>query len=130
MSRDIYDILGTRSLVIDVRGIEIMNDDPSSANVVYMKVAAPALQHLVDTISNRMTDDTLHIPEAREEFSPSVKLHATLINTKYGTRGKRTINATKLLSKYADFNFGSCKINQIRLCERSGVDRTCVMMMF
>jgi activating signal cointegrator complex subunit 1 len=37
MSKKIYDLVDTRSVVVQFKGVEIMNDDPSAVDVLYMK---------------------------------------------------------------------------------------------
>lgn len=37
ISAQVYDILETRSLVLQVGELEVMNDDPSRADVLYLK---------------------------------------------------------------------------------------------
>lgn len=37
VSAQVYDILETRSLVVQVGDLEVMNDDPSRADVLYLK---------------------------------------------------------------------------------------------
>lgn len=41
---------------ISIRGVEIMNDDPSSVNILYAKVESEALQQIGDGILRRFID--------------------------------------------------------------------------
>jgi len=38
VSHKIYDILGSRSLLVNLKGLDYMNDDPTQVDVVYMNV--------------------------------------------------------------------------------------------
>ena len=50
--------------------------------------------------------------------SKTVKLHCTLLNTRWNNRGPRTINASEILSDEFELqNFGDCVLNRIELNE-------------
>lgn len=62
-----------------------------------------------------------------------MKLHATVINTKY--RGKQQadddseeqrtpINAKPILQKFGDFSFGEIRLSSIEISERAAFDST------
>lgn len=86
----------------------------------------------------------------REHGRDSVKLHVTLINSKYGTRNsgtnveetgstknirkqRVTFDGSKILEKFADFDFGVMELEDIHLSQRhsTGTDGyyqpTCVI---
>lgn len=41
---------------VNVRGIEIMNDDPSSVQILYAKIQSEALQSIADSMLKRFID--------------------------------------------------------------------------
>jgi 2'-5' RNA ligase len=44
LQRQIYDLVGTRSTVVKLRGLKIMNDDPKNAHVVYTEPTQDTMQ--------------------------------------------------------------------------------------
>lgn len=59
MSKKIYDLVETRSLVVQLKGVEIMNDDPTAVDVLYMKrnlITFFALFNLKSLIPKELSD--------------------------------------------------------------------------
>jgi hypothetical protein len=82
LSKTIYDAAATRTLLIGTKGLEIMNDDPSSVDVLYLKIqdnegrVAKVVNLILETFHNAGL-------VSRSEFEKGVKLHATVFNTRY-----------------------------------------------
>lgn len=123
-------------LVANLRGLHILTDDPSNVGVIYTTDRSHALQNRLDSLANMIFD----ILRARNLVSqPSlmaqrvlssdgahaeVKLHATLMNTKYsktnwredGSRGEReTFDASVLMEKFGQVDFGNVQMKELQL---------------
>ncbi|XP_037050921.1 activating signal cointegrator 1 complex subunit 1 isoform X1 [Bradysia coprophila] len=118
-SRAIVDKIRSTSsnLAINIRGVEIMNDDASSCNVLYGKVDSPQLQIIADETVNRFIAKGL-----MQRQYDRVKLHVTLINTRFVNGGEadnaRTFDCRSILDTYADYEFGTQNITEIHLSTR------------
>lgn len=120
----------------NLRGLHIMTDDPSNVGVIFTTDRSHSLQNRMDSLSNLIFD----ILKARGLVSQQnlvtqrvltsdgsmaeVKLHATLMNTKYsksnwredGTRGDRdTFDASVLMERFGQVDFGSVAMREIQL---------------
>jgi len=120
----------------NLRGLHILTDDPSNVGVVYTTDRSRDLQNRMDSLANMIFD----ILRARNLVSqPSlmaqrvlssdgahaeVKLHATLMNTKYsktnrredGSRGEReTFDASVLMERFGQIDFGTVQMKEIQL---------------
>lgn len=134
-SAQVYDLLGSRSEVVRLQGLDIMNDDPSAADVVYIKVQEVGDKRLIPVCDHL----TKLFYEAGLASSPdrALKLHATLVNTRYrrtlswgeeggddegrgGQRGtqRQPFDATDMLRKYGNIDFGQHRLIGIHLSER------------
>lgn len=124
-------------LVAELKGLHILTDDPSNVSVVYTTDRSHALQNRMDSLANMIFD----ILRARNLVSqPSlmaqrvlssdgdhaeVKLHATLMNTKYsksrdrredGMRGDReTFDASVLMERFGQTSFGTVQMKEMQL---------------
>merc|ERR1719313_90937 len=123
-------------LVAQMKGLHILTDDPQNVGVVYTTDRSHALQNRMDSLANMIFD----ILRARNLVSqPSlmaqrvlssdgataeVKLHATLMNTKYsktnrredGSRGAReTFDASVLMERFGQIGFGSVQMKEMQL---------------
>lgn len=139
-----------------------MNDDPSRVNVLYAKVESDVLQKIADGVyqyfvksseynvfellrSNELprlhkcsAHSWLPFPPcpdiAKQEYGRDyVKLHMTLINTRYslcdddGQRKespRQTIDARQILERLGDFDFGTEQIDEIHLAIMKTEDPT------
>ena len=54
----------------------------------------------------------------------TVKLHATLINSKYGSGPRRSFNAAPVLAHCRDFDFGPCPADTLHLSKMNTDQRT------
>ncbi|XP_065224309.1 uncharacterized protein LOC135848338 [Planococcus citri] len=116
-------LFGGRSLTVRVRGIEIMNDDPSKAKVLFAKIedSTGLLQQLMDNYVDYFVKAGL-MKKQREH----VTLHMTLLNSSfimeklYGDTIPKTVkwhtfDASKILEIYKDYDFGTVEINEVQL---------------
>lgn len=130
--------LNGKELIVNVEGVDIMNDDPSEVGVLYAKVKEDDdLRVIVDEIFTKFVDCKLanrNIEEANSR-DKKVKLHLTLMNTTFkeeknendeGKKDKKpwerkqrkereTFDATTILKNFGSFKFGQFKISQIHL---------------
>lgn len=113
-------------LNIEIKDLEIMNDDPGEVDVVYAKVNdCDELQKLADGIVSKFTETGL-MPRQFDR----VKLHMTVLNTifrkedsdfqeeKSEQQQRETLDARSLLKHYGDFHFGSMDLKEIHLSQR------------
>jgi activating signal cointegrator complex subunit 1 len=124
----IYDALETRSLVLQVKGLEIMNDDPSACDVLYVKVSEnnneKRLLNVCALILHEFEKHGLVDDSQQQQQGRPVKLHATILNTRYrqnssGSRERQSFDARPFLE--LDNNktdLGSVKINALHLSQR------------
>ncbi|KAH9421014.1 activating signal cointegrator 1 complex subunit [Dermatophagoides pteronyssinus] len=112
-------------------GIDIMNDDPSEANVVYAKVFEVGQQDLFRQIVNKLYDcfsrSGLECEADRYELNNEwkVKIHCTLMNTRYRDKNdqhdgkerksRSKMNVGNILEKFADYDFGLVPLSEIHL---------------
>ncbi|XP_046961793.1 activating signal cointegrator 1 complex subunit 1 [Vanessa cardui] len=124
-------------LQIRLKGLSYMNDDPKEIDVLYgcvEEVNAPSglLQRVVDSIVS-------HFYKAgfmdKEYGRDNVKLHVTLLNSKYKSRDKgmdeetvsnqinkrETFDGSQILSKFSDYDFGIVELNNIHLSLRKSM---------
>ncbi|XP_052893024.1 activating signal cointegrator 1 complex subunit 1 [Anopheles moucheti] len=113
------------SLEIRIRGLEYMNDDPHSVDVLYAKIESPVLQ----TAANQIYEYFLSKGLMQRKYE-QVKLHTTLINSlfrasqtevvneKEAERKRITFDASEILRLYGEFDFGSLVLNEIHLSQR------------
>lgn len=123
-------------LSIAVKGIEYMNDDPGAVDVLYAKLAAhdppvDRLQKLANFLVKRFCDAGFMSPTSFGTDGLSVKLHATLINSKHGMRvGKfghaerKTFDARTLLDHCSMFDFGVVPVHAIHLSKMKSSTKT------
>lgn len=116
---------------VQLIGVNYMNDDPSSVDVLYAKVVSEDLQNIANEIAKYFASRGFI-----QLQHDSVKLHVTLMNSLFGdnddaiecgelkdqrdnTRGQRkTFDATKILDKFKDYHFGSLNVSEIHLSQR------------
>lgn len=107
---------------VEMRGLEIMNDDPTAVNVLYGSVSCEPLQ----VMSNQIYEYFVNKGMTQKKFDRvNVKLHVTLMNTKFTRhrddpkeKGLKNFDAMKILEKYGDFHFGKVRIKEIHLSQR------------
>ncbi|XP_035787957.1 activating signal cointegrator 1 complex subunit 1-like [Anopheles albimanus] len=110
---------------IHVRGLEYMNDDPHSVDVLYAKIESSTLQAAAD----RMYDYFISKGLMQRKYD-HVKLHATLINSlfrageaegielKDAERKRIAFDASEILRLYGNYDFGRTIVKEIHLSQR------------
>jgi len=119
-------------LNIEIKGLEIMNDDPGEVDVVYAKInKSDELQTLSDGIVTKFAETGL-MPRQFDR----VKLHMTVLNTIFRKEDfdgneqeqkgeqRETLDARGLLQLFSDFPFGSMDLKEIHLSQRRAGRRT------
>ncbi|KAK3094700.1 hypothetical protein FSP39_005155 [Pinctada imbricata] len=135
----IIPILKRERLVPRLQGLEYMNDDPGAVDVLYAKIqdgdVAERLQILADRLVDRFSSTGLMM----QEFS-HVKLHITVMNSlmrkdptalpeakdqrqrnNRDRRERESFDATFLMKKLGQYDFGDHEVTQIHLSQRHGL---------
>ncbi|KAI8428016.1 hypothetical protein MSG28_002313 [Choristoneura fumiferana] len=119
-------------LKIRMKGLSYMNDDPRDINVLYAKVeecdSTPGiLQQLADGIADYFYKEGLM---NNEHGRQNVKLHVTLINSKYRNQPsnqdvraeknntRESFDGSEILERFANFEFGVMELRDIHLSQR------------
>lgn len=118
-----------------MRGLHILTDDTSDVNVVYTTDKSSALQNRMNNMADSLfamlkkqgltTEASLMKQRAvaSDGVQAEVKLHATLINTKYG-RNRRdagfsseraSFDASQLLQMFGQEDFGTVPLQEMQL---------------
>ncbi|CAD7013810.1 unnamed protein product [Ceratitis capitata] len=102
---------------IEIRGLEIMNDDPSAVRVLYACVVAPELQKFADMAMQPFLRSGLGFDDHERG---AVKLHMTVMNNRYrkqlDAKSAPTFDAREILKRFGDYNFGKVECNELHLC--------------
>ncbi|CAB3384657.1 Hypothetical predicted protein [Cloeon dipterum] len=120
-------------LKLRLKGVEIMNDDPTAARVLYGDVvkddAHDELQQQIRQLLCRLNLAGLLKQDKQHANSDSVKLHMTIANSTFAEkiagvsadRGAKNVNmtfdATDALRKFGDYDFGEQLVNALAICE-------------
>lgn len=133
--------LHNKPVVVELKGVECMNDDPSEVNVLYAKVLVKDNSDRLQLLANALVDTFVSAGLMKREYD-CVKLHATVMNSKlrddaYGAetstksgrgdaapRFKKRISfdARKVISSFEDFSFGEYHLDTIHLSTRGVFD--------
>lgn len=126
----------TAPLSAHMRGLHIMTDDPTNVGVVFTTDRSHALQNrmngfadmMFDILQNRSLASSQNLMAQRLLSSDGkhaeVKLHATLMNTKYsrsgrrddGARGEReSFDASGMMERFGQVDFGDVQLKEIQL---------------
>lgn len=121
----------TGGLKIHVAGIDCMNEDYKKVDVLYAKakIHNESEETNLQDIANKLSE---HFYEKGllKQHQEQVKLHMTLMNTKYRKDlaspkkkwVKRTsFDATKIMEKYKDYEFGQCDLNSVHISNISSL---------
>ncbi len=128
-------ITNNKSLKVNIKGLEYMNDDPQRVDVLYAQVKlvnqitndSNPLQLIADNIMNSFVKSGL----AKKQYD-TVKLHATVMNslmrqdpsgTTEPMRGdkidqREPFDARNILKHFGDYDFGIYDLNDIHLSLR------------
>lgn len=131
MEKGFWQILTSGSLRCNVRGLEIMNDDPTEVDVLYGVLDDPTGR--IQKIANKLYEHFLaadpRFLQDRFEGREGVKLHVTLMNSRFrkgqdfgeedGENSKTNkFDASMILKHFKQFDFGSCSIDAVHLSQR------------
>lgn len=110
-------LMSSGGLRVELNGLEYMNDDPSEVglqygcivitcwqvDVLYMKVGhtGATVKAICDIVASAMIDaNVLTRQQAQHQRLSTIKLHATLMNTRYrsvaNTKQRQTFDASKM----------------------------------
>ncbi|XP_054687232.1 activating signal cointegrator 1 complex subunit 1 isoform X2 [Grus americana] len=133
-------IAGGKPLTVEVAGVEYMNDDPATMDVLYAKVhmkdGSDKLQVIADQLVERFVASGLMLKEWDR-----VKLHATVMNTlfrkdpsaeeqnnamtgKSSFKERESFNGRNILKLFENFYFGEVQLDSVRLSQRFSSDAT------
>ena len=129
--------LGTPPSLIKLQGLEAMNDDYSSVNVLYSKVSlvdgSPWLQEFADCLQEELMKKLPDNVKELHSNCSNVKLHMTLMNSNYKMeestdtsdtskgnryqlqRKKYSFDARGIFQKFSDFDFRQFKLSEVHL---------------
>uniref|UniRef100_A0A3P9LWP4 Activating signal cointegrator 1 complex subunit 1 n=1 Tax=Oryzias latipes TaxID=8090 RepID=A0A3P9LWP4_ORYLA len=134
----IRDIAEGKPLLLEVTGIEYMNDDPAMVDVLYAKVNVKGGSDRLQTIADRLVEHFASSGLMVREWD-RVKLHGTVMNTLFrkdsavketGGAGRLTttereaFDARNILKKYGAYSFGQFELNTVQLSQRYSTDCT------
>ncbi|XP_017066603.1 activating signal cointegrator 1 complex subunit 1 [Drosophila eugracilis] len=104
-------------LEMKVKGLEIMNDDPSSTRILYGRIESPDLQKFADQVLAHFQNTGLCATDNNER--ESIKLHMTLMNNRYRKEAMKSGNsfdAREILKSFGDTDFGTAQCDAVHLC--------------
>jgi len=128
--------------IVQLKGLEFMNDDPSFVDVLYAKVQlidkinSNRLQNFLD----RLNEELLNTGLMKQKFE-RIKLHVTLMNSllrkddtgileaQKTSRGRvknqerESFDAKKILRLFGQFDFGQIELNELHLSIMHEPDR-------
>ncbi|KAL4640036.1 activating signal cointegrator 1 complex subunit 1 [Arapaima gigas] len=127
-----------KPLLLDVSGIEYMNDDPAMVDVLYAKVqlkdGSDKLQVMADQLVEHFVSAGLMVREWDR-----VKLHGTVMNTLFrrdlseedkstakilNTKDREAFDARNILRMFGAYHFGEFELNAVHLSQRYSTDCT------
>lgn len=105
--------------VLNIKGLEIMNDDPSATRVLYAHVESPEVQEFADKCLKHFQGTGLCAADNIER--DSIKLHVTVLNARHRKEklNKNDLNsfdAREILKRFGDFDFGTALCNEVKMC--------------
>lgn len=134
----IRDITEGKPLLLEVTGIEYMNDDPAMVDVLYAKVNVKDGSDKLQMIADRLVEHIVSAGLMVREWD-RVKLHGTVMNTLFrkdstaedtGGTGRQTssereaFDARNILKTFGAYSFGEFELNTIHLSQRYSTDCT------
>ncbi|XP_074475170.1 activating signal cointegrator 1 complex subunit 1 isoform X1 [Sebastes fasciatus] len=144
----IRDITEGNPLLLEVTGIEYMNDDPAMVDVLYAKVNVKDRSDKLQVIADRLVEHFVSAGLMVREWD-RVKLHGTVMNTLFrkdstacplhsgvfpvedtgGPRRQTTsereaFDARNILKKFGAYRFGEFELNAVLLSQRYSTDCT------
>lgn len=125
--------------LVQLKGLEFMNDDPSFVDVLYVKVN-PTNSNRLQTFLDRLNEELLDTGLMKQKFE-RLKLHVTVMNSllrkdetgileaQKTTRGRvknqerESFDAKNILRLFGQFDFGQIELNEIHLSIMHAPDR-------
>jgi activating signal cointegrator complex subunit 1 len=128
--------------IIQLKGLEFMNDDPSFVDVLYAKVQLidQSNSNRLQTFLDRLNEELSSTGLMKQKFE-RIKLHVTLMNSllrkddtgileaQKTTRGRvknqerESFDAKKILRLFGQFDFGQIELNELHLSIMHQPDR-------
>ncbi|XP_034475866.1 activating signal cointegrator 1 complex subunit 1 [Drosophila innubila] len=99
---------------LKIKGLEIMNDDPSSVRVLYAAVESPELQQFADKCLKHFQTTGLCATDNNQR--DSIKLHMTVLNNHYRKDNKSNFDGREILKRYGDYDFGTAQCKEVHMC--------------
>lgn len=111
---------------IHMKGVDIFSDeDGSSVNVLFAKITPECkeIQDIANIVSSYFKEAGISIEKKNNPID--VRLHCTLINTKFANRAEdetdkkfnSKFNASKILEEFKDFDFGEVELREIHISQ-------------
>lgn len=126
-------VLNGKQLAVKISDVGVFDDEnPEKARVLFGKVESPELQKISNDIARYFEEQGLIKLEPKRR---DVKLHLTLMNASFyepedeqpggssANRGYRkfrervNFNATGIIERFKDFNFGTMTVNEIQISQ-------------
>lgn len=133
--------MGTRSVYLRIHKLDVMNDDTSDSSVVGGIPAYDAKYEDINKLTAILVNQLLkhglisteNLIQQRcldsDNQTVKLKLHITLINTKFGRQQKFKMNKkllvdfSRLVNDFKHFSFGSVSVKEIHLSSLNEYDR-------
>ncbi|KAL0964748.1 hypothetical protein UPYG_G00328360 [Umbra pygmaea] len=123
-----------KPVLLEVSGIEYMNDDPATVDVLYAKVQVKNGLDTLQVIADRLLDHFVSAGLMVREWD-RVKLHGTVMNTLFrkdaSVSGARPImkdreafDARNILKSFGSYHFGEFQLNAVQISQRYSTDCT------
>ncbi|XP_013779146.1 activating signal cointegrator 1 complex subunit 1-like [Limulus polyphemus] len=123
-------------LDVTVEGIEYMNDDPAEVDVLYAQIQTTNHSNRLQRLANSLVDKYTSSGLMNKQFD-SVKLHLTLMNTKFRTdisgesqnspqrrrKPRETFDASYILQTFKNYHFGHTTISEVHLSQLHATDK-------
>jgi len=138
----IYDLLQTRSLMVKIQELSIMNSDPNDAHIVHLNVKPQKegddrLNKLCNFIISELKKENL----LDEEQDKEVKIHVTLINSKFRNKeqeniqqsnnnNRQSFDAKGILATYGKIDFGVAHLKEIIFLKEENTMKMDIIIVF
>ncbi|EDO29881.1 predicted protein [Nematostella vectensis] len=133
----VRECVGDDPLMVELKGVEYMNDDPTNVDVLYIKVQETDGGNRLQKLANALMEAFVSCGLMRQEYD-KVKLHATIMNSKqratseppdskrrkpHGPQQKRvSFDARNIVTHFKDFSFGEYQVDRIHVSQRGVFD--------
>lgn len=126
------DILNNESLRVAVKSLDVMNNNPSKAHILFAKIDEQS--NRLQSIANRLVECFVNANLLSESTEETVKLHITLMNSLYRQRNlnkankasketqfkskrvkREPFNAKQIIERYNDYLFADLVVPNIQL---------------